>query len=262
MKKSSCEILQKHYPEISDVEDLQSTSIANCVFNNFLSYTAIMLKIVTIHAIRKTSSLPKTLKTLLLGLAVSDLGVGLFVQPFYTSLLVKWLHQNIPNCRTYNVFLIMSTLFATASFLAIHLHLRYQELVTHKRFVAVGILMWILSLILSLMSFWVPLDIISLFQGIIIVVGLILTTLVYIRIHLVVRRHKNQIQVLQIQQVAQTGEMASFASLVKSAVGIFYVCLVFLACYLPCFISMTLHHGLSSLLVRKRFTSTILNFKL
>ena len=40
-----------------------------------------MLNIVTIHAIRKTPSLPKTLKTLLLSLAVSDVGVGFLVQP-------------------------------------------------------------------------------------------------------------------------------------------------------------------------------------
>ena len=56
---------------------LRSTNIANCVFHSFLSYTAIMLNIVTIHAISKTSSLPNTLKTFLLSLTVSDVGVGL-----------------------------------------------------------------------------------------------------------------------------------------------------------------------------------------
>ena len=52
-----------------------------------------MLNIVTIDALRNTPSLPKTLKTLLLSLAVSDVGVGLLVQPFYISLLVKGLQQ-------------------------------------------------------------------------------------------------------------------------------------------------------------------------
>ena len=89
MKKSFCEFVLDYNPRISEVENLYATSIANCVFNSFLSYAAIMLNIVTIHAITKTSSLPKTLKTLLLSLAVSDVGVGLLVQPFYTSLLVK-----------------------------------------------------------------------------------------------------------------------------------------------------------------------------
>ena len=84
MKESFCELLQKYYPKPSEAEDFDSTFIANCVFNSFLSYTAVMLNVLTIHAIRKTSSLPKTLKTLLLSLAVSDVGVGLLVQPFYT----------------------------------------------------------------------------------------------------------------------------------------------------------------------------------
>ena len=67
MKKSFCELLQQYYPEPSEAEDFYSTFIANCVFNSFLSYIAIMLNVLTIHAIRKTSSLPKTLKILLLG---------------------------------------------------------------------------------------------------------------------------------------------------------------------------------------------------
>ena len=46
-----------------------------CVFNAYLSYTATMLNIVAIYTIRKTLSLPKSLKELLLSPALSDLGV-------------------------------------------------------------------------------------------------------------------------------------------------------------------------------------------
>ncbi|XP_078347861.1 adenosine receptor A2b-like [Oculina patagonica] len=244
MKKSFCELWLKYYPRMSEYEDLQSTFIANCVFNSFLCYTTVMLNIVTIYAIRKTSSLPKTLKTLLLSLAVSDVGVGLLVQPFYSSLLIKWLKQSIPSCSTYEVFHNLVFSLATASFfsvvavsvdrfLAIHLHLRYQELVTHKRVVAVVISIWVLSAFFVLMPLWSPPNVRTMFLCIFLVVGLVLTTVVYIRIYLAVRRHKNQIQSMQVQQVALTGEMANFASLIKSAVGIFYVYLVFLFCYSP-----------------------------
>ena len=111
MSKSFCELLLQFYPKISEFEDLQSTYVANCVFNSFLCYSAIMLNIVTIHAIRKTSSLPKTLKTLFLSLAVSDVGVGLLGQPSYISLLVMWLQQSNPGCSTYKGFLIVLALF-------------------------------------------------------------------------------------------------------------------------------------------------------
>ena len=249
MKKSLCEFLMQYFAKTSDAEELRSTYIAICVFNSFLTYTAIMLNILTIHAIRKTSSLPKTLKTLLLSLAVSDTGVGLLVQPFYISLSVKWLHQNPPGCNTYIAFRIISLFFCFASFLgvvalsvdrflAIHLHLRYQELVTHKRVVTVVISIWLFSVILSLMPLWLPVKVHTIITFILGILYLLLTTMIYIRLYLTVRRLRNQIQAQQIQQAVQTGEMGNFVSLMKSAVGIFYVYLVFLICYLPYFTSL------------------------
>ena len=262
MKESFCEILLDYNSRVYDADDLFSTYIANCNFNSFLSYSAIMLNIVTIHAIRKTPSLPKTLKTLLLSLAVSDVGVGLLVQPFYTSILTKWLQQSNPGCNTSKVFHITKNLFSLASFfgvvalsvdrfLAIHLHLRYQELVTHKRVVAVVILIWVISAFLPLSAiFSVPLDIYPHIKVIVDAACIILVTMVYIRIYLAVRRHKNQIQVLQVQQVAHGDQLANLSSLIKSTVGIFYIYFVFLLCYLPYLITSvaTTMNGLSIVL--------------
>ena len=161
-------------------------------------------------------------------------------------------------------FYIISSLFCAASFfgvvavsvdrfLALHLHLRYQELVTHKRVVAVVISIWVFGAFLALLTPWVPFDIVSVITFILGVVCLLLTTMVYIRIYFVVRRHKNQIQSLQLQQVAQNAEMANFANLVKSAAGIFYVYLVFLLCYLPYFISLAVIEMNGTSIALKRF---------
>ena len=242
MTKSWCELLLPFNPKVSHVEELHSTYIANCVFNSFLSFTAILLNIITIHAIRKTSSLPKPLRTLLLSLAVSDLGVGLFVQPFYISLLAKWLQHSIPNCTTFKVFSLVEVVLTAASFfgvvavtvdrfLAIHLHLRYLELVTHKRVLALTISIWVLSVLISLTPLWVSLAIFALFLGIF-CFGFLLETVLYIRIYFVVRRLNNEIQALH-DQLQHTDEMTNFAGTVKTAVGVFYVYLVFLFCYLP-----------------------------
>ena len=221
-----------------------------------------MLNIVAIHTIRKTSSLPKTLKALLLSLAVSDVGVGLVNQPFYTSLLIKWIQGHNPGCNTYKVFNIISYLFSLAlflgvvalsadRFLAIHIHLRYQELVTHKRVVAVVISIWLLSAFIPFSMFWVPLYMYLPIVGIIVVIGVILTTVVYIRLYIAVRRHKNQIQALQVQQVA--GEVANLFSLIKFAVGIFYVYFVFLVCFLPYLIHLVATKMNGPSIVLKRF---------
>ena len=77
-----------------------------------------MFNTVTIHAIRKTLSLPRTLKTLLLSLAVSDVGVGLLAQPFYISLLVRWIQTQDPGCNTYKAFASMMIFILQLRFLA------------------------------------------------------------------------------------------------------------------------------------------------
>ena len=57
--------------------------------------------------------------SLLLILAVSDVGVGLLVQPVCTSLLIKSLHENNPGCNTYKAFYFIAHLFSSASFLGV-----------------------------------------------------------------------------------------------------------------------------------------------
>ena len=268
MNESICEGF-KYRPSILDMKDLRSTYIANCIFNNLSTHTAIMLNILTIHAVRKTSSLPRTLRTLLLSLAVSDIGVGFIVQPFYTSFLVKWLQLNDPKCSTYKAFVVIGLTFSQASFLsvvavsvdrflAVHLHLRYQELVTHKRVVTVVISIWVLNAFVSLMALWASFDTIWLIVAVTGAFGFIVTIVLYIRIYFIARRHKNQIQSLQIQQGEQTSEMARFAKLVHSAVSVFYVYILLLACYSPFLICIRIE---SPSVATKRFwvvSSTLL----
>ena len=119
-----------------------------------------MLNIITIQAIRKTPSLAETLKTLLLSLVMSDLGVGLLVQPMYVAILLMKIQQNtesIAYVTVYKGFLIQKKISVLAShfgvisltvdrILAIHLHLRYQDLVPHKRVVVSCVRLWILLL--------------------------------------------------------------------------------------------------------------------
>ena len=244
MSKLYCNQSSQFLPKFKELEDLRSTCIANCVFNIFLTHTAFMLNIVTIYAIQKTSTMPKTLKTLLLSLACSDVAVGLFSQPLYTFFLINWLRLHNPGCNTQQVRTISSTLFSGASFLgvvavsvdrflAVHLHLRYQELVTHRRVVIVVIGIRVYSAFVSLMILWELLSTRDLIGTISAVFVFIITLVVYIRIYQTVRRHKNHIQSMQIRGEAQSEEIKNLTVLIKSTIGIFYVYLVFLICYLP-----------------------------
>ena len=71
-------------------------------------------------------------------------------------------------------------------------------------------------------------------------VCLILVIIIYWRIYIILKRHKNQIEELQIQKVqqgVQNGDLSNFLrKLRKSALGTFYVFIVFLICYLPSYI--------------------------
>ena len=249
MSKLFCNQSSKFFPIFTELEDLRSTCIANCVFNIFLTYTAFMLNIVTIYAIYKTSTMPNTLKTLLVSLACSDVAVGLFIQPFYTFFLINWLRLDIPGCNTQQVWTISSRLFSGASllgvvavsvdrFLAVHLHLRYQELVSHMRVVVMVVSIWVFSGFFSLMILWGPFNAWNLIRTITAAFGFIITLVVYIRIYQTVRRHKNHIQSMQIGDEAQSEGIKNLTVLIKSTVGIFYVYIVFLICYLPFIICM------------------------
>ena len=235
----------------ANVKDFRPVLVANCVLNSFLSYTTIILNIVTIHAIRKTALLPKPLRTLLLSLAASDVGVGLLAQPLYISSLVCSLKRKRIDCISDEGLLVVIIFFCTSSlfsvvtisvdrFLAVHLHLRYQELVTHKRVIAAVISIWLLSAIISSSVFWNPLRVsLRVIELVVVTVCLILVVIVYWRIYIVLKRHKNQIQSLQIQEVQQSvqnGDLSNFLKLRKSALGTFYVCILFFICYLPFYI--------------------------
>ena len=256
MSELFCNESLDYFPTYTELKDLRSTFITNCIFNNFLTHTSIMLNIVTIYAIHKTSAMAKTLKTLLLSLACSDVAVGLFSQPLYTFFLIKCLQLDNLNCNTYQVLIISGYLFSTASFLgvvavsvdrflAVHLHLRYQELVTHKRVVVVVITKWLCSAFVSSIASWGLLSTRDLMESVVAAFSFIVTFVVYIRIYFTVRQHKNQIHSMQIQEVAHSDEIKNFVFLIKSTVSIFYVYLLLLICYLPFFICVPLFESMT-----------------
>ena len=235
---------------MAGIKGFFSTLVANCFFNAFLLFTAMVLNIITIQALRKISSFPKPLKTLLLSLAVSDLGVGLLVHPLYIVLLVMNIEQNTNNTiyiMVYKANHISSHLLCAASFLgiialtvdrflAIHLHLRYQELVTHKRVIAVVISVWVWCSCFSLFALNSVLEnVLVIITATFGAVCLTTTGLIYCKIYSMVRRHANQIHALQLQPIGQNQneELPNAARLKKTSLATFYVYVVFVVCFLP-----------------------------
>ena len=215
-----------------------------CILNAYLSYTATMLNIVAIYAIIKTSSLSKNLKTLLLSLAVSDLGVGLLAQPMFVAYVMDSKQNNETNesysaihiaCLIPTNFFIYASLFSVTAlcadrFLAIHLHLRYRELVTYKRLLTVVVSIWVISAFISLIRLRLPKNIMYVSFAVIQSACIITATSMSVKLYLTLRRHINQIQV---PQVAQNDQGESVQRKRKSAMASLYVYLVFIVCCLP-----------------------------
>ena len=215
-----------------------------CVLNAYFSHSATMLNIVAIYAIRKTSSLFKNLKTLLLSLAFSDLGVGLLAQPMYVAYIIDSQQNNVTNGTNNVIYIALAiavNLFTFASlfgvtalsaerFLAIYLHLRYQELVTYKRVTAVVVSIWVISSLISLIRFFIPTNIMYVGFVIIDAACIITATSLSVKLYLTLRRHINEIQV---PQVAQNDQGESVQRQRKSAMAWLYVYLVFIVCSLP-----------------------------
>ena len=236
---------------MTEARDCTPSLILNCVVNSFLSYATVMLNIVLIFALRRTSSLPKTLKALILSVAVSDIGMGILVQPLYTARLLMKM-KNTNNQETFNeivnvigrtlanVSFFGVTTISVDRFLAIHLHLKhqelltYQEIVTYKRVVATVILSWILSACLPLTDVLSSKNVSDLVGMTVGFVCLLTMGLIYFKISIVVRRHTVQVHAQPAQAVAPNEESHSnFERLRKTAVGTFYVYLLILACHLP-----------------------------
>ena len=261
MAENVCDLLNEFFFGTSaDVEGFRPALVANCVFNSFLCYTTIILNIVTIHAIRKTALLPKPLRTLLLSLAASDVGVGLLVQPLYISTLVSRLNQKRIDCISYKGLLAVINFFCASSlfnvvtisvdrFLAVHLHLRYQELVTHKRVIAAVISIWLFSAIISSecpLGF-IAYHLIKSYGSWLWLFASLSVVIVYWRIYIVLKRHKNQIQGLQISR-STTGSskwrlIKLFEASKVSSWNILCLCIVFLICYLPSIYSLFFSNG-------------------
>lgn len=249
MNLSSCTELKHYLPSAEDAKDFYSSLLANCVLNALMAVSTVILNCTAIHAVRKACYLSTSLRTLLLNLAISDLGIGLLSQPFYVVVLSKSLQDNPLGCFAYSVFTSVIIFFTSSSlfgvmaisvdrYLALHLHLRYQALVTRSR-VFIGVtLLWILSALLSVIFLLIKPSTFALVFAIIAGVGLFVTSILYFKIYQVRRRHNIQIQQIQPhQELCQTNDAASaeetmtFAK--KYAVGVFYVYAVFLLCYLP-----------------------------
>ena len=224
----------------------------HCVTSLMSCLTATFGNSIIICAFRKASSMTPASKILLLSVATSDLGVGLLVQPVNTAIMAKMLsfrniHGGVANrdlylmCTLIKTWQFLSIFFAGASlltvgaisidrFLALYLHLRYRQIVTASRVVAVVSVIWITAFLTALLqTLTVYNDIINLTGELLV---LTMASFAYITIYKIARRHHNQIYG-QAQLENQNDQVTQLSRAKKLAINSLYIYVIIIICYVP-----------------------------
>ena len=245
--------------DVFEVENVpRSIIVLNCSANTILVIVSIIANSLVVSAIWRTPSLRYPSIVFLCGLAVSDLAVGLVVQPLFIAVELLKIH-GLPSggdCTLETAFLALAfivcgvsfglvTLISMDRYIAIQYPLRYPSIVTLPRVMFLITLCWLASTFCSSLLVWQ-------FSAFLYVVATVMmvflgtSTIIHITIYRIVRRHRNEIRA-QEQAVQATNEF-NMARFKKTAVNTFIVYYFLLLCYVPFSIAWVLRMvGSSSL---------------
>ena len=239
----------KNESKSPDLNNLNETNaypgtfvIVNSVLNAPLILIAISGNSLVLAAILRTPSLRSPSTVFLCSLAVSDLLVGLVVQPVYIAEQLQPSHSLLFVRRTV-LFLACGVSLCTMAaisldrFLALHYHMRYPNLITEKRAVYASATLWVIGILLSCFGFWKE-NVYFFTIAVGTTICLFVSTFSYVRIYFFVRQHRLQIQVQQ-QAVENLNveHNVNMETRKKNAMNtfIYYICVVF--CYSPALFS-------------------------
>ena len=227
--------------EANSKSGFETVVIANCILNAPLMLLSIIGNALVLVAILKTPSLRSPSVIFLCSLAVSDLLVGLVVQPGY---IVEQMVKTVPKLQEAvggmgfagcGVSLWTITAITVDRFLALHYHLQYPNLMTTSRAIYTIITIWFIITLFSFSILWSR-SIQYFLAAFCNTICLLVCLVCFIKIHRIVRRHQLQIQ-LQQQAVENSIDTNNhhIRQSTKSAKSIFIYFLVMILCYTPSF---------------------------
>ena len=243
------EVLFKFYAK---AEHVDSVYIAMCILNGLLTFTAIFGNAAIIFALQKASSIPTTAKILMQSLAVTDLSSGFFTHPLYIAVVarIRQSHECKHVQEVLMAFFVISTVLISVSlqtvtligidrFLSITLHLRYNQLVTPKRIIAVVASAWVFSLSIVFVVVFIEIRVGEIVLLVFSYVAMLSLCIVNFKVYSVARRHQAIIQSQAQVTAHHLSNTTNSARNVNLAVKVLYVFVVFLFCNLPYLIILT-----------------------
>ena len=239
--------------------------------NIFLSITAVLGNTLALLALNKETSLHPPSKLLYRNLAITDLCVGIIVEPLFVTYWTSVVNERWDICYyaeragdySGSILCAVSLLTVTAisvdRLLALLLGLRYRQVVTLKRTCITVIVFWIFSTVgASAAWFWNPL-INSMSRYIVVALCLVTTIIAYTKIFFSLRHNQTHNHVAQGQpSQAIRLNIDRYRKAVYSAL---WVQVTLVICYLPYVLALALtpQRGMHlSIYIARSFTATIL----
>lgn len=233
--------------KVSTDASIGSIIIINCALNAPLMLISIFGNGLVLAAVIKTPSIHSPSMNFLCSLAVSDLLVGLLVQPLYiantlTDIHVLKLLTGMMAFFVCGVSLDTVTAISVDRLMALLSHLRYPSLVTKSRVRYAVLTIWLIRGLSSGFYLWKRREC-HLITAVTTVICLIISTFSYIKIYRIVRHHQAQIHVQQqtMQSNSSVGHTMNMVRLKTSAMNTFVFYIFLLLCYFPMYILSTLH---------------------
>ena len=209
--------------------------IAVCVLNAVFSLTAFAGNFLVLGTIWTTPTLHKPTNILLLGLSLSDLAVGLLVQPMFIVFLIWQVSLEYRRVfRFIQAFFISATILTLTSVsvdrcLALILHLRYVAVVTVKKTILVLCLIWVASVVYAA-TFLVDLGLHYSASLFIIALCIVVNTSTCSTIYRICRRHRIQIQKQELPNQPEAFDMKRYK---KSLITMVVLLILLIFCYTP-----------------------------
>lgn len=217
------------------------------ILNSLFILPCISGNVLVILAVWKTPSLQTSSNALLVSLATSDLAVGCLAQPSFSAWRISQIVGNIEvHCVAgilsesfgwllAGVSLFVITAISCERFLAVHLHLRYHDIVTRRGIAKVILSFWLIWIIITALRFFVVnRKILRIIAVNFLVITSAIMVMAYIMIYKLVRRHQMQIrQQCFTRSPGESNKTIDMVRFKRSTMTMLYILGFFILCYFP-----------------------------
>ena len=251
-------LLMTHW--MQNAAELQSTYVATSIINGLCSVMAVTCNLVVILVIVRSPSLHIPSYVLPCNLAISDLGVGLVVQPLYIAVPIEQLKEEVDlSCKLGAAYKLIAICFGALSFFYFYRHqhgslsrsVSCKQIPQHcdlKRAKLVVVSLWLVAITLMIIDLFIT---IAYYMIAMIVMSccLLFSSCNYIAIGRMLQRRHARVQAHNHIQIGQQHRNTfNIGRYKKTVTTMMYVYGAFLLCYLTylCFTITRIYFGHTS----------------